>query len=54
MVLGDSANHPDFFPTNRLAGVLALLYERDGVARVLLTTRSKLLRSHPGQHTASL
>lgn len=46
-----SAKHPDFLPTNRLAGVLVLLYERDGAVRVLLTTRSKLLRSHPGQYT---
>jgi len=46
-----SANRPDFLPTNRLGGVLVLLYERDGAVRVLLTTRSKLLRSHPGQHT---
>jgi hypothetical protein len=31
-----------------LAAVLVLLYERGGL-RVLLTTRSKELRSHPGQ-----
>jgi len=43
------ANRPDFLPTNRLGGVLVLLYERDGAVRVLLTTRSKLLRSHPGE-----
>jgi len=29
--------------------VLVLLYEREGALRVLLTTRSKELRSHPGQ-----
>ncbi|KAI9512963.1 NUDIX hydrolase domain-like protein [Russula earlei] len=34
---------------NRLAAVLVLLYERAGGLRVLLTTRSKELRSHPGQ-----
>jgi len=33
----------------QLAAVLVLLYERAGDLRVLLTTRSKLLRSHPGQ-----
>jgi hypothetical protein len=32
-----------------LAAVLVLLYERAGGLRVLLTTRSKELRSHPGQ-----
>jgi peroxisomal coenzyme A diphosphatase NUDT7 len=32
-----------------LAAVLVLLYEQAGVLRVLLTTRSKLLRAHPGQ-----
>jgi peroxisomal coenzyme A diphosphatase NUDT7 len=29
--------------------VLLLLFERAGKLRVLLTTRSKTLRSHPGQ-----
>ncbi|KAF9059556.1 NUDIX hydrolase domain-like protein [Rhodocollybia butyracea] len=33
----------------RLAAVLVLLYSHAGVLRVLLSTRSKLLRSHPGQ-----
>jgi peroxisomal coenzyme A diphosphatase NUDT7 len=33
----------------RLAAVLVLLYEQAGELRVLLTTRSKLLRAHPGQ-----
>jgi coenzyme A diphosphatase NUDT7 len=28
---------------------MVLLYERAGELRVLLTTRSKALRSHPGQ-----
>ena len=34
---------------NRRAAVLILLFEREGSLRVLLTTRSKNLRSHPGQ-----
>ena len=29
--------------------MLVLLYEKGGELRVLLTTRSKLLRAHPGQ-----
>ncbi|KDN48831.1 hypothetical protein RSAG8_02818, partial [Rhizoctonia solani AG-8 WAC10335] len=37
------------FPVNRRAAVLVLLFVRDGHIRVLLTTRSKSLRSHPGQ-----
>jgi len=44
---------PDFgiFPANKRAAVLVLLFElnKDGHLRVLLTTRSKSLRSHPGQ-----
>ncbi|KAG1723364.1 uncharacterized protein EDB91DRAFT_1173042 [Suillus paluster] len=36
-------------PTCKLAAVLVLLYEQAGELRVLLTTRSKLLRAHPGQ-----
>ena len=36
-------------PRNKLAAVLVLLFEKEGVLRVLLTTRSKTLRSHPGQ-----
>ncbi|KAH7884560.1 NUDIX hydrolase domain-like protein [Phlebopus sp. FC_14] len=36
-------------PTEKLAAVLVLLYEKAGELRVLLTTRSKLLRAHPGQ-----
>lgn len=43
----------DFPPrhVHKLAAVLVLLYERAGGGglRVLLTTRSKELRSHPGQ-----
>ncbi|KAF5392384.1 hypothetical protein D9757_001563 [Collybiopsis confluens] len=33
----------------RLASVLVLLYSQAGILRVLLTTRSKNLRSHPGE-----
>ncbi|KAG2030434.1 NUDIX hydrolase domain-like protein [Suillus americanus] len=36
-------------PTSKLAAVLVLLYEQAGGLRVLLTTRSKSLRAHPGQ-----
>ncbi|KAH9943715.1 NUDIX hydrolase domain-like protein [Amylocystis lapponica] len=36
-------------PYKRLAAVLLLLFERAGEIRVLLTTRSKALRAHPGQ-----
>lgn len=36
-------------PTFKLAAVLVLLYEQAGGLRVLLTTRSKSLRAHPGQ-----
>ncbi|KAJ7634545.1 NUDIX hydrolase domain-like protein [Roridomyces roridus] len=37
------------FPKSRLAAVLILLYEEFGELRVLLTTRSKALRTHAGQ-----
>jgi len=37
------------YPTTKLAAVLVLLYEKDEHIQVLLTTRSKNLRSHPGQ-----
>ncbi|CDO76996.1 hypothetical protein BN946_scf184298.g23 [Trametes cinnabarina] len=37
------------YPSTKLAAVLVLLFERAGELRVLLTTRSKSLRSHPGQ-----
>jgi len=37
------------FPRSRLAAVLVLLYEDNGRLRVLLTTRSKALRTHAGQ-----
>ncbi|KAF9000639.1 NUDIX hydrolase domain-like protein [Cyathus striatus] len=38
------------YPSNRLAAVLVLLFEdQDGQLRVLLTTRSKALRTHAGQ-----
>ncbi len=36
-------------PSSSLAAVLVLLYEDAGQLRVLLTTRSKLLRTHAGQ-----
>ncbi|KDR78944.1 hypothetical protein GALMADRAFT_244606 [Galerina marginata CBS 339.88] len=46
-----SLERPDFSsnPHNKLAGVLVLLYEENGELRVLLTTRSKHLRTHAGQ-----
>ncbi|KAI0714407.1 NUDIX hydrolase domain-like protein [Cerioporus squamosus] len=37
------------YPSGRLAAVLVLLFERAGELRVLLTTRDKSLRAHPGQ-----
>ncbi|KAJ7185840.1 NUDIX hydrolase domain-like protein [Mycena filopes] len=37
------------FPQLRLAAVLVLLFEEGGELRVLLTTRSKTLRTHAGQ-----
>lgn len=37
------------YPSTKLAAVLVLLFERAGELRVLLTTRSKSLRAHPGQ-----
>ncbi|KAJ7665956.1 NUDIX hydrolase domain-like protein [Mycena polygramma] len=37
------------FPKSRLAAVLILLFEEVGELRVLLTTRSKRLRTHAGQ-----
>lgn len=37
------------YPRNKLAAVLVLLYEDEGVLRILLTTRSKALRTHAGQ-----
>jgi len=40
---------PPEHANNRRAAVLILLFEREGSLRVLLTTRSKNLRSHPGQ-----
>ncbi len=36
-------------PKSKRAAVLVLLYEKGGVLRVLLTTRAKTLRTHPGQ-----
>ena len=38
-----------FQPQSKLAAVLVLLYEQNNELRVLLTTRSKHLRTHPGQ-----
>ncbi|KAF9463879.1 NUDIX hydrolase domain-like protein [Collybia nuda] len=40
---------PSKRPRNKLAAVLVLLYEQAGELRVLLTTRSKALRTHAGQ-----
>jgi 8-oxo-dGTP pyrophosphatase MutT (NUDIX family) len=37
------------YTTIRHAAVLVLLYEQNGQLRVLLTTRAKTLRTHPGQ-----
>ncbi|KAL0574687.1 hypothetical protein V5O48_007272 [Marasmius crinis-equi] len=45
----DSALNRSPHPLNRRAAVLALLYEQEGDLRVLLTTRSKELRTHAGQ-----
>ncbi|KAF8802511.1 hypothetical protein BYT27DRAFT_7112384 [Phlegmacium glaucopus] len=39
----------DLSPQSKLAAVLVLLYEQDDELRVLLTTRSKHLRTHAGQ-----
>ncbi|TEB34719.1 hypothetical protein FA13DRAFT_1625727, partial [Coprinellus micaceus] len=36
-------------PETKLAAVLVLLYEKGGELRVLLTTRSKKMRTHAGQ-----
>jgi len=38
-----------YHAVDRRAAVLVLLFEREGHLRVLFTTRSKNLRSHPGQ-----
>ncbi|KAJ7060951.1 NUDIX hydrolase domain-like protein [Mycena amicta] len=50
-LLAHEWNLPDLslFPPKRLAAVLVLLYEESGQLRVLLTTRSKALRTHAGQ-----
>ncbi|KAG8752049.1 hypothetical protein FRC14_007404 [Serendipita sp. 396] len=37
------------YPKAKTAAVLLLLFEKQGVLRVVLTTRSKTLRTHPGQ-----
>lgn len=44
-----SHNNTNDYPRPMLAAVLVLLYERAGSLRVLLTTRSRSLRSHPFQ-----
>ncbi|PSS34043.1 hypothetical protein PHLCEN_2v1947 [Hermanssonia centrifuga] len=44
----EGANSLDI-PKSRHAAVLILLYEKSGGLKVLLTTRSKTLRTHPGQ-----
>ncbi|KAF8072179.1 NUDIX hydrolase domain-like protein [Lyophyllum atratum] len=46
-----SSERPDLtlHPQSKLGAVLILLYEQAGALRVLLTTRSKTLRTHPGQ-----
>ncbi|KAF8623608.1 hypothetical protein AX17_007311 [Amanita inopinata Kibby_2008] len=43
--------YPDVsaYPSNKLAAVLVLLFEQDQHLRILLTTRSKSLRTHAGQ-----
>ena len=41
--------HRSSFHHSKLAAVLVLLYEQNENLKVLLTTRSKSLRSHPGQ-----
>ncbi|KIK62616.1 hypothetical protein GYMLUDRAFT_198424 [Collybiopsis luxurians FD-317 M1] len=44
----DGSDLSSYLP-RRLASVLVLLYSHAGILRVLLTTRSKNLRSHPGE-----
>ena len=43
--------HLDYFshPSSKLAAVLVLLRKQEGNLRVLLTTRSKALRTHASQ-----
>ncbi|KAF7789748.1 hypothetical protein EIP86_000694 [Pleurotus ostreatoroseus] len=41
--------HRTSLPKSKRAAVLVLVYEKGGVLRVLLTTRAKTLRTHPGQ-----
>ncbi|KAG6817762.1 hypothetical protein H0H93_007027 [Arthromyces matolae] len=50
-LLQTSREIPDLsgYPESKLGAVLILLYEQAGELRVLLTTRSKTLRTHPGQ-----
>jgi hypothetical protein len=44
-----NGNYRSDRPRSKLAAVLVLLYEQAGELRVLLTTRSKALRTHAGQ-----
>ncbi|GLB40679.1 putative NUDIX domain containing protein [Lyophyllum shimeji] len=50
-LIAHCAEHHDLsvHPRTKLGAVLVLLYEHAGELRVLLTTRSKSLRTHPGQ-----
>lgn len=45
----DTHTYRSKVPRSKRAGVLILLYEKEGVLRVLLTRRAKTLRTHPGQ-----
>ncbi|GJJ08550.1 hypothetical protein Clacol_002768 [Clathrus columnatus] len=45
----DQSLYPSQYPATKRAAVLVVLYEKDGLLRVLLTTRSKSLRAHPYQ-----
>ncbi|KAG6832643.1 hypothetical protein H0H87_001016 [Tephrocybe sp. NHM501043] len=45
----DEVSSSSGHPPSKHGAVLILLYEQEGELRVLLTTRSKTLRTHPGQ-----
>lgn len=45
----DQTSYPSQYPASKRAAVLVVLYEKGGLLRVLLTTRSKSLRAHPYQ-----
>ena len=47
--MSSNSNFSSGRPHSRFAAVLVLLYEKNGELRVLLTTRAKTMRSHPGQ-----